>query len=207
MPTPTPEQGNIFVVSAASGTGKTTLLARLTQQHADIRTAVSHTTRSPREGEQHGKHYYFVSEEKFMQMVGNGEFLEHAQVFGNFYGTGMETVRRLQEQGVDVILEIDVQGAAQIRQVLPEAVGIFILPPDLATLEARLRNRQTDSNEVIARRLAEAEAEIAQAFAFDYVVINRDLIEAQAELFHIIRAQRARQKQRRASIEKVLQHQ
>ena len=111
--------GNIFIISAASGTGKTTLVSRLTHHYDTIRVAVSHTTRPPREGEQHGKQYYFVSPEKFMQLVGDGVFLEHAQVFGNYYGTSMLEVRELINKGVDVILEIDVQGAAQVRKSLP----------------------------------------------------------------------------------------
>lgn len=199
-------QGNIFIVSAASGTGKTTLVSRLVHNHEHIRVSVSHTTRAPREGEQHGKHYYFVDVERFMQLVGEGAFLEHAQVFGNFYGTSAEGVRNLCRAGCDVILEIDVQGAQQVRQALPEAVSIFILPPSLAELEQRLRLRQTDSEDVIARRLAEAEEEIRHAFAFDYVVTNRDLIEAENQLLRIILAQRNHQRNQTKAIEKVLQN-
>ena len=199
--------GNIFIISAASGTGKTTLVSRLTHHYDTIRVAVSHTTRPPREGEQHGKQYYFVSPEKFMQLVGDGVFLEHAQVFGNYYGTSMLEVRELINKGVDVILEIDVQGATQIRQALPNAISIFILPPSLAVLEERLRKRKTDSEEVIVRRLNEARHEIQQAIEFDYIVVNNDLVETENHLLSIIRSQRFRQPLQVETIEKILKDQ
>lgn len=199
--------GNIFIISAASGTGKTTLVSRLTHHYDTIRVAVSHTTRPPREGEQHGKQYYFVSPEKFMQLVGDGVFLEHAQVFGNYYGTSMLEVRELINKGVDVILEIDVQGATQIRQALPNAISIFILPPSLAVLEERLRKRKTDSEEVIMRRLNEARHEIQQAIEFDYIVVNNDLVETENHLLSIIRSQRFRQPLQMEAIEKILKNQ
>lgn len=199
-------QGNIFIVSAASGTGKTTLVSRLVQNHDHIRVSISHTTRAPREGEQHGKHYYFVDVPHFMDLVGQGAFLEHAQVFGNFYGTSVIGVENLCRQGFDVILEIDVQGAQQVRQALPDAISIFILPPSLSELEQRLRARQTDQDDVIACRLAEAEEEIRHAFAFDYVVTNRDLVEAENQLLHIILAKRNLQRHQTKAIEKVLQN-
>ena len=190
--------GNIFIISAASGTGKTTLVSRLTHHYDTIRVAVSHTTRPPREGEQHGKQYYFVSPEKFM---------EHAQVFGNYYGTSMLEVRELINKGVDVILEIDVQGATQIRQALPNAISIFILPPSLAVLEERLRKRKTDSEDVIVRRLNEARHEIQQAIEFDYIVVNNDLVETENHLLSIIRSQRFRQPLQVETIEKILKNQ
>ncbi|AUX61216.1 guanylate kinase [Simonsiella muelleri] len=199
--------GNIFIISAASGTGKTTLVSRLTHHYDTIRVAVSHTTRPPREGEQHGKQYYFVSPEKFMQLVGDGVFLEHAQVFGNYYGTSMLEVRELINKGVDVILEIDVQGATQIRQALPNAISIFILPPSLAVLEERLRKRKTDSEDVIVRRLNEARHEIQQAIEFDYIVVNNDLVETENHLLSIIRSQRFRQPLQMETIEKILKNQ
>lgn len=199
--------GNIFIISAASGTGKTTLVSRLTHHYDTIRVAVSHTTRPPREGEQHGKQYYFVSPEKFMQLVGDGVFLEHAQVFGNYYGTSMLEVRELINKGVDVILEIDVQGATQIRQALPNAISIFILPPSLAVLEERLRKRKTDSEDVIVRRLNEARHEIQQAIEFDYIVVNNDLVETENHLLSIIRSQRFRQPLQVETIEKILKNQ
>ncbi len=198
--------GNIFIISAASGTGKTTLVSRIVHHHDDIRVSVSHTTRAPRENEQHGKHYYFVTKEKFMDLVGEGAFLEHAEVFGNYYGTSVLGVQELTRQGVDVILEIDVQGAAQVREALPEAISIFILPPSLKVLEERLRKRETDSAEVIARRLNEAKHEIEQAFEFDYVLTNQDLVEAESDLLHIIKSQRFKQALQTEMIEKVLQN-
>ena len=199
-------KGNIFVISAASGTGKTTLVSRLVQQHPNVRVSVSHTTRLPRAGEVNGQHYHFVSEEEFVRLAGEGAFLEHAQVFGNYYGTSYESVQSMCEQGYDVILEIDVQGAQQVRKALPEALSIFILPPSLAVLEQRLRQRQTDSEEVIARRLSEAVDEIQQALTFDYVVSNRSLQQAEEELWCIFQAARLLKRNHVASIEKVLQN-
>lgn len=199
-------KGNIFVISAASGTGKTTLVSQLVQQHPNVRVSVSHTTRPPRAGEVNGQHYHFVSEEEFVRLAGEGAFLEHAQVFGNYYGTSYESVQSMCEQGYDVILEIDVQGAQQVRKALPEALSIFILPPSLAVLEQRLRQRQTDSEEVIARRLSEAVDEIQQALTFDYVVSNRSLQQAEEELWCIFQAARLLKRNHVASIEKVLQN-
>ena len=199
-------KGNVVVISAASGTGKTTLVSRLVQQHPNVRVSVSHTTRPPRAGEVNGQHYHFVSEEEFVRLAGEGAFLEHAQVFGNYYGTSYESVQSMCEQGYDVILEIDVQGAQQVRKALPEALSIFILPPSLAVLEQRLRQRQTDSEEVIARRLSEAVDEIQQALTFDYVVSNRSLQQAEEELWCIFQAARLLKRNHVASIEKVLQN-
>ena len=199
-------KGNIFVISAASGTGKTTLVSRLVQQHPNVRVSVSHTTRPPRAGEVNGQHYHFVSEEEFVRLAGEGAFLEHAQVFGNYYGTSYESVQSMCEQGYDVILEIDVQGAQQVRKALPEALSIFILPPSLAVLEQRLRQRQTDSEEVIARRLSEAVDEIQQALTFDDVVSNRSLQQAEEKLWCIFQAARLLKRNHVASIEKVLQN-
>ncbi|MDO4434036.1 MAG: guanylate kinase [Alysiella sp.] len=200
------QQGNIFIISAASGTGKTTLVSRLVQKHERIRVSVSHTTRPAREGEINGLHYYFVNEAQFLDLVGQGAFLEHAQVFGNYYGTSVAGVQQLCQQGFDVILEIDVQGAAQVRQALPEAIGIFILPPSLSELERRLRGRASDSDAVIQRRLSEAVAEMEHAFEFDYVVQNDDLDTAENALLSIIVAARHSQRWQAKNIEKVLQN-
>ena len=156
-------QGNIFVISAASGTGKTTLIARLLQHHSDIRVSVSHTTRAPRRGEENGKHYHFVSVPEFERMIEEGQFVEYAKVYGNYYGTSTQSLESLTRQGVDVILEIDTQGAEQIRRQLPQAYSIFIAPPSLATLEQRLNQRAADAPQVIAVRLADARHEIEQA--------------------------------------------
>lgn len=202
----TQANGNIFIICAASGTGKTTLVSRLTNHHSHIRVSVSHTTRAPREGEVHGQHYYFVSKEHFIDLVGQGAFLEHAEVFGNFYGTSIEGVQQLCSRGFDVILEIDVQGAEQVRKALPKAISIFILPPSMKELEQRLRNRQTDSEEVISRRLAEAAEEIRHAFAFDYVVSNHDLVQTEANLLAIIRAASFSSTLQASAVEKVLEN-
>ncbi|OAM25863.1 guanylate kinase [Eikenella sp. NML080894] len=183
-------QGNIFVISAASGTGKTTLIARLLQHHSDIRVSISHTTRAPRRGEENGKHYHFVSVPEFERMIEEGRFVEYAKVYGNYYGTSTQSLESLTRQGTDVILEIDTQGAEQIRRQLPQAYSIFIAPPSLGTLEQRLRQRAADAPQVIAVRLAEARNEIEQARLFDYLVINDDLTAAEAALLHIIKSQR-----------------
>ena len=183
-------QGNIFVISAASGTGKTTLIARLLQHHSDIRVSVSHTTRAPRRGEENGKHYHFVSVPEFERMIEEGQFVEYAKVYGNYYGTSTQSLESLTRQGVDVILEIDTQGAEQTRRLLPQAYSIFIAPPSLATLEQRLNQRAADAPQVIAVRLAEARNEIEQAHLFDYLVVNDDLTAAEAALLHIIKSQR-----------------
>ena len=197
----TPSKGSVFAISAASGTGKTTLVTRLTAHNEPIRASISHTTRPRRDNESQGKHYHFVSREEFSELIGQGAFLEHAEVFGHFYGTSAAAVKEMTAQGTDVILEIDVQGAEQVRKTLPEAVSIFILPPALAVLEQRLKNRKTDGADVIARRLQEAENEIRHAFAFDYIVVNQDLVQAEAELLHIIKAQRLAIRNQTAAIE------
>ena len=201
------KKGNIFIISAASGTGKTTLVSRLLKNHDDIRVSVSHTTRQPREGEVHGVHYHFVPKDEFESLIEQRAFLEHANVFGNYYGTSIAGVNSLSEEGYDVILEIDVQGAEQVRKAIPEAVSIFILPPSLAVLEQRLRQRQTDSEEVISARLAQAVNEIQHAFAFDYIVCNHDLVQAECDLLHIIKACRLNLRNQSNEIEKILQNQ
>ena len=184
------KKGNIYIISAASGTGKTTLVSRLLKNHDDIRVSISHTTRQPREGEAHGVHYHFVPKEEFESLIEQRAFLEHANVFGNYYGTSIAGVNSLSEEGYDVILEIDVQGAAQVRKSLPEASSIFILPPSFEVLAQRLIGRGTDSEEVIQTRLSKARHEIEQSVLFDYVVVNDDLDRAEADLFHIIKAGR-----------------
>lgn len=198
--------GNIFIFCAASGTGKTTLVSRLTAHNPHIRVSVSHTTRPPREGETDGVHYHFVSRDHFVELIGEAAFLEHAEVYGHFYGTSVAGVQSLCVQGFDVILEIDVQGAAQVRKALPEAVSIFILPPSMPLLEQRLRQRKTDSEEVIARRLDKAAEEIRHAFAFDYVVINEDLDRTEADLAAIIRTSALTIAKQAPAVEKVLEH-
>lgn len=206
MTAPSPNNGNVFIISAASGTGKTTLVSRLLANRAELRVSVSHTTRPPRKGETNGQHYHFVSKEKFEKMIAENAFLEHADVFGNYYGTSFQSINTLLEQGFDVILEIDVQGAEQVREKLPSATSIFILPPSFEILSARLRGRGTDSTEVIETRLNKAHAEISLAPHFDYAVINDDLAQAEQDLLHIIRSCRLKTSRQQSFIEKLLQN-
>ena len=186
-------KGNIFVVSAASGTGKTSLLNKLTAENSNVHLAISHTTRTPRNGEIDGKHYYFVNTDTFEEMIGEGAFIEHARVHDQYYGTSMKEIERLRQSNFDVILEIDVQGAEQIRRLLPESIGIFILPPSWGVLEQRLNNRGTESADSIALRLKNSRYEIEQASLFDYLVVNDDLQQAVDNINHIIAASRFRQ--------------
>ncbi len=183
-------RGNIYVVTAPSGTGKTTLVRALLAADPKVQLSVSFTTRPPRAGEVNGKDYNFVSREEFERMIADCALLEHAEVFGNYYGTSQVWIESMLAQGQDILLEIDWQGAQQVRRLLPEAIGIFILPPSLATLEERLRGRGKDSEEVILRRLSAAREEISHVDEFDYVVINDHLDEALHDLVAIVRAER-----------------
>ncbi|MDF7675645.1 guanylate kinase [Neisseriaceae bacterium ESL0693] len=198
------QPGQIFIVSAASGTGKTTLVSRMIAHQPFIRVSISHTTRPPRDGEQDGTHYHFVSIREFEDLIGQGAFLEHADVFGNYYGTSVNAVNSLIEQGFDVILEIDIQGAQQVRKQLPDAVSIFILPPSFAVLAERLMGRGTESKDVISRRLSKAHHEIEQAFLFDYVIINKELDQAEQDLLAIIRTSHLRGEKQQQTITDVL---
>ncbi|MCO6514187.1 MAG: guanylate kinase [Snodgrassella sp.] len=182
------QSGHIFIVSAASGTGKTTLVSRLSANQPDIHISISHTTRMPRAGEQNGVHYHFVSRSEFEEMIADKAFIEHANVYGNYYGTSLKAVESLTQQGYNVILEIDVQGAEQIRRLLPDATSIFILPPSMTELTERLQNRGTDSEDVIAYRLEKSREEIAQSILFDYVIVNQELTQAEQDLLAIIRS-------------------
>ncbi|WP_239352030.1 guanylate kinase [Snodgrassella communis] len=182
------QSGHIFIVSAASGTGKTTLVSRLSANQPDIHISISHTTRMPRAGEQNGVHYHFVSRSEFEEMIADNAFIEHANVYGNYYGTSLKAVESLTQQGYNVILEIDVQGAEQIRHLLPDATSIFILPPSMTELTERLQNRGTDSEDVIAYRLKKSREEIAQSILFDYVIVNQELTQAEQDLLAIIRS-------------------
>jgi guanylate kinase len=182
----------LFIVAAPSGAGKSTLVNALLEREPDISLSISHTTRPPRPGEQYGRHYYFVERTEFEREVGEGIFLEHAEVHGNFYGTSRNTVQDLLQQGRDVLLEIDWQGAAQIRKAKPDCVSIFILPPSRAELERRLRGRGSDSAEVIERRLRNSRGEIAHAHEFDYIIVNDRFEDALDGLQAIVRAVRLR---------------
>jgi guanylate kinase len=182
--------GSLFIVTAPSGAGKTSLVKALLDGLGGIEVSVSYTTRAPRAGEQNGVHYHFVDVPNFERMIGEAAFLEHARVFGNYYGTARATVAAKLAQGTDIILEIDWQGARQVRGIFPDAVGVFVLPPSRAVLEQRLRDRKTDSADVIARRLNEAVIEMSHHHEFDYVVVNDDFAAALDDLKSIVKARR-----------------
>ncbi|MCD4484877.1 guanylate kinase [Chromobacterium vaccinii] len=182
--------GNIYIVVAPSGAGKTSLVAALLQAEPSVELSVSYSTRAARKGEVDGKHYHFVDRSVFDAMVERGDFLEHAEVYGNCYGTSAPWIRSRLEAGQDILLEIDWQGAEQVRAVFPDAIGIFIAPPSIEELERRLRGRDTDTEEVILRRLASARAEIDKIDEYDYIVVNDDFERAKLDLISIVRAQR-----------------
>lgn len=193
--------GNLFIVTAPSGTGKTTLVAALLAADAAVQLSVSHTTRSPRAGEVNGQHYHFIDRAQFEQMIAQQDFLEHAEVYGNYYGTSLRWIQAQQAQGRDILLEIDWQGAAQVRQLLPDAIGIFILPPSIEALETRLRGRGTDSEDTILKRMAVVRSEVDHAEAADYLIFNEHIDEAVRDLLAVVRAERlktASQVRRRA---------
>jgi guanylate kinase len=184
--------GCLFIVSAPSGAGKTSLVSALLGTDPHVKKSVSYTTRDPRPGEENGVHYHFVAPEEFERMRASGGLLETAVVHGNHYGTSRRTVENECASGSDVLLEIDWQGAQQIRTLKPDVVSIFVLPPSVRALEERLRGRGQDSAEVIARRVAAARGEMAHVDEFDYVIINDDFDRAAQDLISIIRAERHR---------------
>jgi guanylate kinase len=185
---PSSLSGVLYVVSAPSGAGKTSLVKALLKTDPAIRLSVSHTTRTPRPGETSGRDYHFVSREQFQIMLADGEFLEHAEVYGNFYGTAKSSITHDLNAGHDVLLEIDWQGAAQIKHHFPHSASIFILPPTFNALRTRLAGRGQDSDEVIERRLAAAAHDVAHADAFDYIIINDDFEHASQDLLAITRS-------------------
>ena len=187
-------KGNLFVITAPSGAGKTSLTKALLASEPGLKLSTSFTTRAPRPGEQNGREYHFVTEPTFLAMRERGEFLEHALVHGNRYGTSRKVIAETLERGQDLVLEIDWQGAAQVRKLYPDCVGIFILPPSIEELERRLRGRGQDTEAVIQRRLANAQEEMAHAGEFEYRIINKDFDIAQAELAEIVRASRRRKR-------------
>ena len=201
--TPPPSKGVLYVVSAPSGAGKTSLVKALLKTDPAVRLSVSYTTRPPRPGETDGRDYHFVTRERFEEMLAADEFLEHAEVYGNFYGTSKGSIERDLENGRDVLLEIDWQGAEQVKRHFPQSASIFILPPTFNALRTRLAGRGQDSEEVIERRLAAAASDVAHAEAFDYIIVNDDFDQALQDLFAItrsIRLETARQLDRHTAL-------
>jgi len=195
--------GNLFIVAAPSGAGKTTLVHLLLENDPQIGVSISHTTRLPRPGEEDGREYHFIDVPAFLEKIARNEFLEWAEVHGNYYGTSKRWIETEMASDRDVLLEIDWQGAQQVRKVFPQAIGIFVLPPSMAILQARLSGRGTDPEEVIARRIAAARDEMRHVDEFDYVIINDDLQQASGDLQSIVTASRlhyANQRQRHASL-------
>jgi guanylate kinase len=182
----------VFIISAPSGSGKSTLVHRLLEEVEDIAFSVSYTTRKPRGSEVNGEAYHFIDNEEFERRLGAGEFLEHAGVFGNYYGTHSSALVAASRQRKDLVLDIDVQGAAQLKKRIPDSVSIFVLPPSQQILEQRLRARSQDREEVICRRLSDAAREIRNWALYDYVVVNNDLDLAVATLKAIVIAERVR---------------
>jgi guanylate kinase len=185
-------KGLLFVITAPSGAGKTSLINAVLAEDARLRLSVSYTTRPPRPMEQNGREYHFVDDASFLAMLERGEFLESAEVHGHRYGTSQKVIDGTLDGGRDLVLEIDWQGAQQVRRLHPECVRVFVLPPSLSELEKRLRARGQDSDQVIARRMAAAKDEIAHAPESDYVIINKDFENAKRDLLAIFRAERLR---------------
>ncbi|MCX7846450.1 MAG: guanylate kinase [bacterium] len=181
-----PRRGRLFVIAAPSGAGKTTLRDYLLSRHPELYFSVSATTRQPRPGEVIHKDYHFMTLEEYQRHLANGDFLEHAEVFGNLYGTLRKPVEEALAAGRDVLLDVDTKGAKQVKEKIPEAVLIFIMPPSMEELERRLRSRKTDSEETIQRRLREADIEMAQRHFFDYIIVNDDLAKAERELERLL---------------------
>lgn len=192
MPDTLPSSGSLFMVVAPSGAGKSTLVNALLAQEPAIKLSISFTTRAPRPAEQDGREYYFTTVEDFAQRREAGEFLEWAEVHGNYYGTSRLLIADQMRRGTDVLLEIDWQGAQQVKAQFPHAVGIFILPPSIAALEERLKKRGQDETQVITRRILAAGGEIAHAPEFEYVIINQEFATALAEMSAIVKATRCR---------------
>jgi guanylate kinase len=198
------QRGKLFVIAAPSGAGKTSLVRALMQRRPTLRFSISYTTRQQRPNERDGHDYFFVDKSQFERMVAAGDFLEHARVFDNYYGTSRSQVERILDAGQDVLLEIDWQGAQQIRSTLPECRSIFVLPPSRAALEQRLRSRGTDSDEVIARRLRDSLADLSHWSEFDYIVVNDDFERATAQLEAIVAGQGEHLRRDRAELRELL---
>jgi guanylate kinase len=192
----------IYIISAPSGSGKSTLVNELLKLVPDLDFSISYTTRAPRGSEQNGKQYYFISRQEFEEMIRSDDFLEHASVFGNYYGTARRFLREAEEKQHDLLLDIDVQGAVQMKRKLPEAISIFVLPPDRKTLEWRLRKRSEDAEDVIHRRLVTASREIENYDKYDYILINDDLEESIESLQAIVLSERLQRPKSPQSSEK-----
>ena len=197
-------KGTLYIISAPSGAGKTSLLRELLASSNEVVVSVSHTTRAPREGEVDGVHYHFIDTGSFVSMTENGEFLEHAKVFDNYYGTSQKHVEELLHSGKDVILEIDWQGAAQVRKLIADNLSIFIVPPSKKELRSRLAGRGTDSEEIIDRRMRDAENEMSHYGEFDYLIVNDDFNIALNELSTILVANRMKISKQSVRLEALL---
>jgi len=196
---------SVFIISAPSGSGKSTLVHRLLQTVPNILFSISYTTRPPRASEKDGVDYNFISRKDFEERLGRGEFLEYAEVFGNYYGTNWHTFEQAQRAGHDLVLDIDVQGARQLKVAIPEAISVFVLPPSREVLEQRLRARSQDSEEVIERRLKGAAAEVRNYSQYDFVLINRDIEESAARLASIVKAERLRKARMEEEVAPILE--
>ena len=186
------KRGELIVLSGPSGVGKSTVISELLSSRRDIHFSVSFTTRQPRVGEEHGVNYNFVAREEFERMIRDNEFLEYAQYVDNYYGTSLKIIEEKLQAGVDVLLDIEVQGAAKVREKCPEAVCIFIIPPSLEELSRRLRKRNTDSEDVIAQRLAKAREECRECTKYDYLVVNDNVMSTAQEILSILEAESCR---------------
>jgi guanylate kinase len=196
--------GNLFVIVAPSGAGKTSLVAALLEREKNIRLSISYTTRAPRPGEEDGREYHFVDKPRFEAMIAAGEFLEHADVYGNYDGTSRRWIERELAGDHDVLLEIDWQGARQVRRLFPAMRGIFILPPSLAELGRRLQARGKDAPEAIARRMASAREEISHVLEFEYIIVNDRFEDALSELTCVVRASRIARAQQASRLAKLI---
>jgi len=198
-------ESTVFIISAPSGSGKSTLVHRLLASVPNLVFSISYTTRQPRPTETNGVDYIFISRKDFEERLARGEFLEHAEVFGNYYGTNRETFESATHQGKDLVLDIDVQGARQLKVAIPQAISIFVLPPSKEVLEQRLRSRSQDSEEVIQRRLRGAADEVQNYTQYDFVLINRDIEEASARLASIVEAERQRKARMEEEVRPILE--
>ena len=196
---------SVFIISAPSGSGKSTLVHRLLQTVPNLAFSISYTTRPPRATETNGLDYIFISRQDFEDRLARGEFLEHAEVFGNLYGTNRDAFESATREGKDLVLDIDIQGARQLRVAIPQAITIFVLPPSKQVMEQRLRSRSSDSEEVIQRRLHGAAVEVRNYTHYDFVLINRDIEEASARLVNIVEAERLRRSRMEEEVRPILE--